>query len=149
MSDKLIGVAVNGAKAQDVHATIQQAEGHGVGGAWLTTGGARIDSLTVFASVAEKTSSIKMGTSIVPTFPRHPLVVAQQAQVVDQLAPGRVRVGVGPSPPPQHGGAGHPDAVPVGAPSRIPAYLEVSASEGVGGTSTGTTTRPMTPSRTR
>jgi F420-dependent oxidoreductase-like protein len=97
MSDKLIGVAVNGAKAQDVHATIQKAEAHGVGGAWLTTGGARIDSLTVFASVAEKTSSIKMGTSIVPTFPRHPLVVAQQAQVVDQLAPGRVRVGVGPS----------------------------------------------------
>ena len=97
MSDRLIGVAVNAAKTQDVHATIQQAEAHGVGGAWLTTGGARIDSLTVFASAAEKSSSIKFGTSIVPTFPRHPLVIAQQAQVVEQLAPGRIRVGVGPS----------------------------------------------------
>lgn len=38
-----------------------------------------------------------MGTSIIPTWPRHPIVVAQQAQVVEPLAPGRLRLGIGPS----------------------------------------------------
>jgi alkanesulfonate monooxygenase SsuD/methylene tetrahydromethanopterin reductase-like flavin-dependent oxidoreductase (luciferase family) len=38
-----------------------------------------------------------MGTSIVPTYPRHPLSLAQQALTVSDLAPGRLRLGVGPS----------------------------------------------------
>ena len=63
----------------------------------MTTGGASLDSLTCFAASAGATTNIKLGTSIIPTYPRHPLVVAQQAQVVDQLAPGRLRLGVGPS----------------------------------------------------
>jgi alkanesulfonate monooxygenase SsuD/methylene tetrahydromethanopterin reductase-like flavin-dependent oxidoreductase (luciferase family) len=33
----------------------------------------------------------------VPIFPRHPITLAQQAQVVDSLAPGRARLGLGPS----------------------------------------------------
>ena len=122
MSGKLIGVAVTGARTQDVHATIQRAEELGVGGAWLTTGGARIDSLTVFASVAEKTNAIKLGTSIVPTFPRHPLVIAQQAQVVDQLAPGRLRVGVGPSHRPSMAALGIRMDSPLG---HLREYLQV------------------------
>ena len=122
MSDKLIGVAVTGARAQDVNATIQQAEALGVGGAWLTTGGARIDSLTVFAAAAEKTGSIKFGTSIVPTYPRHPLVVAQQAQVVAQLAPGRIRVGVGPSHRPSMASLGIRMQSPLG---HLREYLQV------------------------
>ena len=38
-----------------------------------------------------------MGTAIVPTFPRHPLVVAQQAADIAQLAPGRFVLGLGQS----------------------------------------------------
>ena len=92
-----IGFAVGGNKVQDIQATIQRAEELGVDAAWMTTGGARLDSLTVFAAAAGSTQKIKFGTSIVPTFPRHPLVVAQQVQVVAQLAPGRLRLGLGPS----------------------------------------------------
>lgn len=51
----------------------------------------------LFSIAATRTSSIKMGTSIIPTWPRHPLALVQQVQVVEQLAPGRVRPGVGPS----------------------------------------------------
>ena len=76
---------------------IEQAEQLGIHAAWMTTGGARLDSITVFAAAAVRTQRIKLGTSIVPTFPRHPLVMVQQAQVVAQLAPGRFRLGVGPS----------------------------------------------------
>lgn len=97
MSDNLIGVAVGGTTVDGVLSAIQRAEELGIHAVWMTTGGARLDSLTTFAAAAVKTGRIKFGTSIVPTYPRHPLVVAQQVQVVAQLAPGRFRLGVGPS----------------------------------------------------
>ena len=93
----MIGVAIRGNKVSEALAMIEQAEQLGIHAAWMTTGGARLDSLTVFAAAAVRTQRIKLGTSIVPTFPRHPLVMVQQAQVVAQLAPGRFRLGVGPS----------------------------------------------------
>jgi alkanesulfonate monooxygenase SsuD/methylene tetrahydromethanopterin reductase-like flavin-dependent oxidoreductase (luciferase family) len=55
------------------------------------------DVLTTFAAAASKTSSINLGTSIVPTYPRHPLVLSQQALVLHDLAPGQLRLGIGPS----------------------------------------------------
>jgi F420-dependent oxidoreductase-like protein len=97
MSQKLIGVAVRGNTAQEALAMIERAEQLGIQAAWMTTSGARLDSLTTFAAAAVRTQRIKLGTSIVPTFPRHPLVMVQQTQVITQLAPGRFRLGVGPS----------------------------------------------------
>ena len=97
MSDQLIGVAVSGTNAPEVLGRIERSEQAGIPAVWMTTGGARLDSITVFAAAAGRTQRIKFGTSIVPTFPRHPLVTAQQVQVVAQLAPGRFRLGVGPS----------------------------------------------------
>src|SRR5918993_527802 len=93
----MIGVAIRGNTASEALAMIEQAERQGIHAAWMTTGGARLDSITVFAAAAQRTERIKLGTSIVPTFPRHPLVMVQQTQVVAQLAPGRFRLGVGPS----------------------------------------------------
>src|SRR4051794_9723546 len=55
------------------------------------------DSLTILAAAATKTSTIRLGTSIVPTYPRHPLVMAQQALSINDIAPGRLRLGIGPS----------------------------------------------------
>lgn len=97
MSQKRIGIAMRGDNASELVDTIEQAEHQGIHAAWMTTGGARLDSITVFAAAAQRTKRIKLGTSIVPTFPRHPLVMVQQTQVVAQLAPGRFRLGVGPS----------------------------------------------------
>lgn len=97
MSKKRIGVAISGSDSSAVLAGIDRAEDMGIHAAWLTTGGARLDSLTLFASAALRTSRIMLGTAIVPTFPRHPLVTVQQTQVIAQLAPGRFRLGVGPS----------------------------------------------------
>lgn len=74
-----------------------RADALGVPTWWMATGGAGADAPTLFGAAAALTKSIRMGTSIVPTFPRHPLVTAQQAQVVASLAPGRLVLGVGPS----------------------------------------------------
>ncbi|HVC32145.1 MAG TPA: LLM class flavin-dependent oxidoreductase [Chloroflexota bacterium] len=97
MPERSIGVAVHEPTVVDTLAVIRRAEQLGVAAAWLTTGGVGPDGLTIFAAAAVQTSRIKLGTAIVPTFPRHPLAVVQQALVLGQLAPGRFRLGIGPS----------------------------------------------------
>jgi F420-dependent oxidoreductase-like protein len=114
MPDKLIGVAVRGNTAPELLAMIEQAEQLGIHAAWMTTGGSRPDSITVFAAAALRTQRIKLGTSIVPTYPRHPLVMVQQTQVVAQLAPGRFRLGVGPSHRPSMEAMGLTFTAPLG-----------------------------------
>src|SRR5205085_11625524 len=54
-------------------------------------------TLTLFAAMAMQTTRVRLGTSIIPVYPRHPLVMALQAATVDALAPGRLRLGVGTS----------------------------------------------------
>ncbi len=114
MGDKRIGLAISGNNITELKGAIEHAEHLGIHGAWMTTGGARPDSLTVFAATARSTSSIKLGTSIVPIYPRHPLVMVQQTQVVAQLAPGRFRLGVGPSHRPTMEAAGIEFSAPLG-----------------------------------
>lgn len=97
MKNLLIGVHVIGTNARQVIDGIVAAEQAGVQCAWMTSGASASDPLTIFAAAALKTERILLGTSIVPTFPRHPLALAQSAIVVDTLAPGRLRLGVGPS----------------------------------------------------
>ena len=74
-----------------------QAEQQGLPAVWSTGGGAHQESVTVFAAAAARTSRIGFGTCIVPSFPRHPMVLASQAVVISSIAPGRLRLGVGPS----------------------------------------------------
>ena len=76
---------------------IVRAEQHGVPAAWSTVGGTTPDAVTLFAAAATRTHHIMLGTAIVPIYPRHPLVLASQALVLADLAPGRVRLGLGPS----------------------------------------------------
>ena len=97
MDQKLIGVVVSAPDSPGILAGIEHAEQLGIPAAWLTTGGVGLDALTLYAAAAVRTGRIRLGTSITPTFPRHPLVVAQQVQVLAQLAPGRFRLGLGPS----------------------------------------------------
>jgi len=91
-----IGIVIHQPTAAAILRTIVEAEAAGVSNVWLTTG-AGADALTVFAAAASKTQSVTMGTAIVPTFPRHPLVVAQQTADIAQLAPNRFVLGLGPS----------------------------------------------------
>ena len=95
-SDRRSGTAPDSAV---LLADIEAAEKMGIPAVWMTTGGAGLDALTLFAAAAARTERIMMGTSITPVLPRHPVAVAQQVQVLSQLAPGRFRLGIGPSSP--------------------------------------------------
>lgn len=76
---------------------VRRYEAMGIPTAWLTTGRAGPDALTLFAACAVATERIHLGTAITPTFPRHPVVTVQQVEVVAHLARGRFRLGLGPS----------------------------------------------------
>jgi F420-dependent oxidoreductase-like protein len=92
-----VGLAVDGINAAAAAKTIAAAEAAGVGQIWMVQPPSWPDTLTTLAAAATKTSTICLGTSIVPTYPRHPLVLAQQALSLYDIAPGRLRLGIGPS----------------------------------------------------
>ena len=55
------------------------------------------DALTMIALAGQQTKTIELGTAVVPSYPRHPNALAQQAATVNALASGRLVLGVGPS----------------------------------------------------
>jgi F420-dependent oxidoreductase-like protein len=73
------------------------AEAAGVRQVWSTQSPLQADTLTAFAAAAVQTKTIRLGTAIIPTYPRHPLTMASQALALNDLAPGRLRLGIGSS----------------------------------------------------
>jgi alkanesulfonate monooxygenase SsuD/methylene tetrahydromethanopterin reductase-like flavin-dependent oxidoreductase (luciferase family) len=92
-----VGLIVNGANAAAAIKTIAAAETAGVQQIWMVQPPWSPDTLTTLAAAAIKTSIVRLGTSIIPTYPRHPVVLAQQALALHDIAPGRLRLGIGPS----------------------------------------------------
>lgn len=98
MAQKRLGVAVSAPDSSVVLTSIANLERRGIPAAWLTSAGAGgADTLGVFVGAALRTQHILLGTAITQTFPRHPIAVVQQVQVLAQLAPGRFRLGLGTS----------------------------------------------------
>ena len=96
MGDKTIGIVISAPDASAALSKVRRAEAMGIEAVWMTSGGGAGDSLTVLAAAAANTERILLGTSILQTWSRHPVALAQQVQVVASLAPGRFRLGVGP-----------------------------------------------------
>ena len=93
----VIGVSVTASNAQVAVDRIKHLDELGIGCAWLTSSGGGGEAVTVLAAAGAVTDEIKLGTSIVQTWSRHPVTLVQQVQVIDSIAPGRFRLGVGPS----------------------------------------------------
>jgi F420-dependent oxidoreductase-like protein len=53
------------------------------------------DNLTVLAIVGREVPGIELGTGVVPTYPRHPIMLAQQALTVNVATGGRLALGIG------------------------------------------------------
>jgi F420-dependent oxidoreductase-like protein len=92
-----VGLVVDGSDAARAVQTIVAAEAAGVRQIWMTQGSVTPDTLITFTAAATKTTTIRLGTAIIPAYPRHPLFLAQQAQAINDIAPGRLRLGVGTS----------------------------------------------------
>src|SRR5947207_6560935 len=92
-----VGLVIEARDVATALSKIREAEQAGVKQAWMTQSVGMLDTLTLFAAMAMQTTGVRLGTSIIPVYPRHPLVMALQAATVDALAPGRLRLGVGTS----------------------------------------------------
>ena len=53
------------------------------------------DMLTVIAMAGMQTNRIELGTAVVPTYPRHPVALAQQALTAQVATGGRLTLGIG------------------------------------------------------
>jgi F420-dependent oxidoreductase-like protein len=94
-----IGVQLSNRDGRELVETIRRAEELGVAAVWTPQGGVIPDTMLLLSAAAMVTSRIKLGTSIIPTWPRAPILIAQQAMAMHSLAPGRFRLGIGPSTP--------------------------------------------------
>lgn len=93
----MIGFVIRARDTSTAVEAIVAAEQAGIQQIWMTQGAASADTLLTFGAAATRTSRVVMGTAIVPTYPRHPLALAQQALALTDLAPGRLRLGIGTS----------------------------------------------------
>ena len=78
---------------------IKRAEADGFDSFWVPHISARgYDALTVLALAGTQTSRIELGVGVVPTYPRHPVALAQQALTTAAAASNeRFLLGIGPS----------------------------------------------------
>jgi F420-dependent oxidoreductase-like protein len=97
MADRVVGIHVQAQSVPECIALIRRADQAGVPSVWLTSGGFVPDSLTILAVAGTQTEQVQLGTSVAVTYSRHPIAMIQQAVAVHQVAPGRFRLGIGPS----------------------------------------------------
>jgi F420-dependent oxidoreductase-like protein len=90
----LFGSRINDGTVDDVVEEARQAEVDGFATYWASQIFGH-DALTALAIVGREVPRIELGTSVVPTYPRHPMVLAQQALTVNAAAGGRFCLGVG------------------------------------------------------
>src|SRR5262245_4830654 len=92
-----IGIGDIAGRPADVASLIEQAqraEREGFASVWL----ANIfgfDALTVAAVCGRETKRIEIGTGVVPSYPRHPYAMAQQAMSVHAVTGHRLALGIG------------------------------------------------------
>lgn len=90
----IFGSAVNDGTLDDVVAQAAAVERDGFAAYWAPHIFG-LDALTALAVVGTKVPRIELGTAVVPTFPRHPHAIAQQAHTVAAASGGRFTLGIG------------------------------------------------------
>lgn len=86
-------------QAPDARAAVDQieaAEAAGVEAAWaISSGVGGADLVPVFTAALARTERIVLGTAILRTWTRHPICFADEVVALEQLFPGRFRLGIG------------------------------------------------------
>lgn len=89
-----IGIGIGGRNVDEVVAQTEKAAAAGFTSGWL----ANIfgpDAITAIAIAGRAVPGITLGTAVVPTFPRHPFALAQQAITAWDATGGRFTLGIG------------------------------------------------------
>src|SRR6266702_4809499 len=78
----------------DVVNDARQAEADGFASYWLPQIFA-MDAITALAVVGREVPRVELGTAVVPTYPRHAMMLAQQALTTQAACNGRFALGIG------------------------------------------------------
>ena len=93
-----IGVSLTEPQGSDpiehLREQISSAAADGVASGWLANIFG-VDALTALAVAGREVPGIELGTAVVPTYPRHPVAMAQQALSAQAVARGRFTLGIG------------------------------------------------------
>ena len=89
-----LGIFGSSRNIDDLKKQVQEANNLGYSTFW-TPQIFNLDALTALAVIAESVEGIRLGTSVIPTYPRHPMMLAQQALTVNQVSNGRLDLGIG------------------------------------------------------
>ena len=95
----VMGNAINDGTIDQVIDEARQATSDGLHSFWVPQIFGH-DALTVLAIVGREVDGIELGTAVVPTYPRHPMMLAQQALTTQAATarngqPGRLALGIG------------------------------------------------------
>lgn len=80
----------------DAEEKLRAADADGLDSVWVSQAFGT-DALSVIGALARGTTRLRVGTAVIPTYPRHPIVLAQQALTTNVLIGGRLALGIGPS----------------------------------------------------
>ncbi|MEU4546054.1 LLM class F420-dependent oxidoreductase [Nonomuraea dietziae] len=93
-----VGLFLNDPQGPDpigeLRETIARAADDGFASAWLSHIFG-LDALTALAVAGSQVPGIELGTAVVPTYPRHPAALAQQALTTNAALGGRLALGIG------------------------------------------------------
>ncbi len=78
----------------ELHDSLQRAADDGFASVWMANIFG-LDALTALAVAGRGVPDIEIGTAVVPTYPRHPAVMAQQALTTALALDGRLVLGIG------------------------------------------------------
>lgn len=90
-----IGVMIGGRLDLDgLVARTQELEAQGFDSVWMPNVFG-LDAMGAFTVIGRGTERIELGTAVVPTYPRHPVTMAQQALTVQAASGNRFALGIG------------------------------------------------------
>ena len=87
-------------KATDIATYASWGEENGVREMWTTESAAFRTGFPILAAVASRTKAMKLGLGTTGVYSRHPAIIAAEIATVDELAQGRLTVGLGIDPTP-------------------------------------------------
>src|SRR4029453_17045478 len=82
----------------------RRADAAGYESVWVTHGVGR-DGLQVLSAYAHPAPRVRLGPGVLPIYPRHPVLLAQEALTLQEVSGGRLRLGIGVSHRPVMEGA--------------------------------------------
>lgn len=90
----MTGATSQGITVDSVVSLAQRAEAAGFDSLWMAHV-RTIDAIATLGVAGRETRRIELGTAVTPTYPRHPMAMAQQAMTTAQLCGNRFVLGIG------------------------------------------------------